>query len=173
MGSTPFFWNWLPEYQEEVRDGQPHFRVSSGEKPYKVPQQSPKSGRDGELVADKIVPVRKKGYIDAGYVLSLIHYFYVPKGEDDVRIVYNGTGSGLNDTLWAPHFGLPDVRHTTRSLMPGYFQCDLDIGEMFLNFLLHEEMMKMFGVDVRYVRSAATSDQDWESRRRCNWESWC
>ena len=80
------------------------------------------------------MPVRKKEHIDSGYVLSLIHYFYVPKGEDDVRIVYNGTGSGLNDTLWAPHFGLPDVRHTTRSLMPGYFQCDLDIGEMFLNF---------------------------------------
>ena len=68
-----------------------------------------------------------------------------PRGEEDVRIVYNGTGSGLNDTLWAPHFGLPNVRHTARSLMPGYIQCDLDIGEMFLNFLLHEEMMKMSG----------------------------
>ena len=23
-GSTPFFWNWIKEYQKEVRDGQPH-----------------------------------------------------------------------------------------------------------------------------------------------------
>ena len=23
--STPFFWNWQKQYQEEVRDGQPHF----------------------------------------------------------------------------------------------------------------------------------------------------
>ena len=28
MGSTPFFWNWPTEYQEEVRDGQPQYRVS-------------------------------------------------------------------------------------------------------------------------------------------------
>ena len=107
-------------------------------KPFRVPQQAPKSERDGELVAKKIVPVRKRRYIDISHVLRLIHYFYGPKGEDDVRIVYNGTGSSLNDTLWAPHFGLPNVHHTARSLMPGYFQCDLDIGEIFLNFLLHE-----------------------------------
>ena len=68
-------------------------------KPFRVPQKAPKSERDGELVAKKIVPVRKRRYIDISHVLSLIHYFYVPNGDDNVRIVYNGTGSGLNDTL--------------------------------------------------------------------------
>ena len=152
MGCSPFFWNWPTEYQEEVWDGQPHYRVSCLGKPFRVPQQDPKSEWDGELVVKKIVPVRKRRYLDIGHVLSLIHYFYVPKGEDDVRIVYNGTGSALNDTLWTPHFGLPNVCHTAWSLVPGYFQCDLDIGEIILNFLLHEEMMKMSGVDIKYVR---------------------
>ena len=121
LGSTPFFWNWPSQYQEEARDGQPHYRLDSDVEPFRVPQQAPLTKRDGELVAAKVIPVRKRRSIDVGLVLSLIHYFYVPKGLDDVRMVYNGTGSGLNDTLWAPHFGLPNVKHTARSLMPGYY----------------------------------------------------
>ena len=74
-------------------------------------------------------------------------------------MVYNGTGCGLNASLWAPHFGLPYVTHTTRSLMPGYCQCDLDVGDMFLNFLLHEDLKRMSGVDVRYVRSRTLPTQ--------------
>ena len=46
MGSTPFFWNWPTEYQEDVWDGQPHYRVSCLGKPFRVPQKSPKSEQD-------------------------------------------------------------------------------------------------------------------------------
>ena len=74
-----------------------------------------------------------------GTVLSLIHYFYVLKGKDDIRMVNNGTSCGLNNVLWAPHFGLSFVKHMVRCLMPGYLQCDMDIGEMFLNFMLHDD----------------------------------
>ncbi len=41
---------------------------------------------------------------------------------------------GLNDVLWAPCFGLPMVKQTLRALLPGYCQCDLDVGEQFLNY---------------------------------------
>ena len=112
------------------------------------------------------------GYIETGKVCSLAHYFHVPKGPDDIRMVYNGTGCGLNASLWAPHFGLPYVTHTTRSLMPGYCQCDLDVGDMFLNFLLHEDLKRMSGVDVRYVRSTDLADADWEATRARLWERW-
>ena len=84
----------------------------------------------------------------------------VPKGLDDVRIVYNGTGCRLNAVIWAPHFGLPYVSHMLRSLMPGYYQCDLDIGEMFLNYLPHATLKRLSGVDVRHVRSEAEEDED-------------
>lgn len=35
-------------------------------------------------------------------VRSLTSFFTVPKEEGDVRVVYNGTKSGLNGQLWAP-----------------------------------------------------------------------
>ena len=74
------------------------------------------------------------------------------KGLMDVRIVCNGTGCRLNKSVWAPHFLFPTVRQTLRSLLLGYSQCDLDIGEMFLNFLLNDTMKEMSGVDVQRVR---------------------
>jgi hypothetical protein len=92
-------------------------------------------------VWQKTLKVCKRGYIALGKVSSLTHYFYVPKGDTDIRMVYNGTSWGLNDCLFSPHFGLPTLRHTLRSLMPGYFQADMDIAEMFLNFNLGPELL--------------------------------
>ena len=120
-----------------------------------------------------MVKSRKRNYIQPGWVDSLLHYFCVAKGLDDIRMVYNGTGCGLNNSVWAPHFGLPTVRQTLRSLLPGYCQCDMDVGEMFLNFLLHEELMRMSGVDVGPVRSKDPSDTPWEVGRQKSWERWC
>ena len=65
--------------------------------------------------------------------------------------------------------------HTLRSLMPGYYQCDLDIGEIFPNYLLHATLKRLSGVDVRHVRSGAEEDEDWEKSRKdvaSNWECW-
>ena len=112
------------------------------------------------MIREKVIPVRRMGYIKTGDVCSLAHYFHVPKGSDNIRMVYNGTGCGLNAALWAPHFGLPYVTHTTRSLMPGYCQYDLDVRDMFLNFLLHEELKRMSGVDVCWVRSTGPDDAE-------------
>ena len=35
-------------------------------------------------------------------IKSLLKYFAVPKGEDNVQIVYDGTANGLNDAVWVP-----------------------------------------------------------------------
>jgi hypothetical protein len=42
--------------------------------------------------------------------VNLLHYFAVPKGEADIRVVFNGTSCGLNDALWSPNFYLPTAR---------------------------------------------------------------
>ena len=105
-----------------------------------------------------MVTVHLKNYIEVGSVISLTCYFYVKKGLYDVMIVYNGTGCGLNGSIWAPYFGLPTVRHTLCSLLPGYSQCNLDIGEMFLNFMFHDTMKEMSGVDIKHVSSKAIPD---------------
>ena len=36
--------------------------------------------------------------------------------EKDIRMVYNGTGCGLNAYLYTPHNGLLTVKHTLRAL---------------------------------------------------------
>lgn len=154
-----FYWNWPSDYQEDLWDGQRHYPTGSfGE--FTKPQHPAKDPNQHELMRAKVVKVRKQGYIETGSVISLLHFFCVPKGSTDIRMVYNGTGCGLNESVWSPHFGLPTVRHTIRSLLPGYHACDMDVGEMFLNFLLHEEMKQMSGVDVSCVRSKDIGDQD-------------
>jgi hypothetical protein len=35
---------------------------------------------------------------------NTVHFFAVPKGDADICMVYDGTYSGLNDTLFAPNF---------------------------------------------------------------------
>ena len=56
--------------------------------------------------------------------------------------------------------------------MPGFCQCDLDVGDMFLTFLLHEELKRMSGIDIRHVRSMDPSDEGWEASRQRDWERW-
>ena len=136
-GSRLFYWHWPERVRAWARSGQPHFLLRELPR-FQKPQRRPATTCDRALVAEKIGQVRGKGYISPGPVKSLTHYFYVPKGESDIRMVYNGTSSGLNDCLYAPHFGLPVIRHALRSLLPGYHQADIDVAEMFLNFNLGE-----------------------------------
>ena len=171
-GSAPFFWNWGEDYQKDIRDGQRHFLT--GPLPvFLKTQKRHKDPASHELMRRKVVQVRRRGYVSAGPVVSGTHYFSVPKGLDDIRMVYNGTSCGLNDVLWAPRFGLPMVKQTLRALLPGYLQCDLDVGEQFPNYYLHEELRQYSGVDVREVRSLDPADAAWEAERGPGpWERW-
>jgi hypothetical protein len=61
--------------------------------------------------------------------------------------------SGINECLFAPHFGLPVILYVMRSLRPGYYQADMDIGEMFPNIILGEQLCPYSGVDMTHVRT--------------------
>ena len=50
-------------------------------------------------MAEKISKVRERGYIQPGKVNSLTGFFAIPKGDDDIRIVYDATACGLNESL--------------------------------------------------------------------------
>ena len=89
----------------------------------------------------------------------------VDKGTPDIRMVYNGTSCGLNACIHAPYYKLLSVKHTLHSLMSGYYQCDLDVGKQFLNFMLHEALRQLSGIDVRKVRSREPADGPWEDSR--------
>ena len=65
------------------------------------------------------------------------------------------------------------MQHTLRSLLGGYWQCDMDVGEMFLNFPLALGMRPYAGVDVTYTRNEPDEREPWEEGRERKWEMWC
>jgi hypothetical protein len=148
----PFFCNWGKEYQRLIWDGQLHFITG----PFPIflkPQKRHRDPAKHKLMRAKVVQVQKWGYILPGKVIGGTHYFCVDKGLEDIRMVYNGTNCGLNKILWAPRFGLPTVKQTLCALLLGYFQCDIDMGEQFLNYPLHTALREFWGVNVSGVRS--------------------
>jgi hypothetical protein len=89
-------------------------------------------------------------YFIYGMILSFKSFFAVPKGDTDIRLVKNGTSSGLNAHLWAPWFALPTICALLRVLEIDTFMADSDIGEMFLNFMLEERCARLAGVDLTH-----------------------
>ena len=88
-------------------------------------------------------------------------------------MVYNRTSSGLNTALWSQHFGLPIVVYAFRSLLDKYWQSDMDVGEMLLNFpLLGSPIRPYAGVDINHVRDGSDVASDWEKKRNRKWERW-
>ena len=109
-------------------------------------------------------------YIEPGLVSSLSHMFYVSKGLKDICMVYNASPYGLKAVLWAPHFGLPVVQHSLQSLLPGYYQCDIDVGDMFLNFPLHKDICLHTGVDISHLQGKVGEQDRWDQGRTHTWE---
>ncbi len=66
-GLAPIFWNWSAEYQQEVRDGQPHY-LTGAFPHFMQPQKGHKDPAKHELMRAKVVQVRKRGYILPGTV---------------------------------------------------------------------------------------------------------
>ena len=92
--------------------------------------------------------MRTQGYINAGGVKSITGFFDVPKGEADIRMVYDATKCGLNAALWTPNFFLPTIDSILRNADGNTWFGDIDLGEMFLNYWLDEELRPYAGVDV-------------------------
>jgi hypothetical protein len=116
---------------------------------YHRPAQKPKSEQRAKIL-EKLKKVLERGYMkvhyDSHFIKSLIDSFPVDK-DGDIRMVYNGTSSGLNDALHAPNFWLPTPSSAARVLGVGYFMVDMDLGEMFLNFPLPAVLERYSGVD--------------------------
>ena len=144
LGSTLVFWRWgslaplardgMPPY---LRPPMPRFRRRA---PTPAPDKFP-------LYIPKLQTILSRRYVLPGPVKSLTQYFDVPKA-DDIRMVYNGSGCGLNKALWTPNFWLPTPSAAIRLLDFNYFSVDVDLGEMFLNYPLHSSLQPYSGIDV-------------------------
>jgi hypothetical protein len=81
-------------------------------------------------------------------------------------MVYDASVSGLNDSIWVPRFPLPTIQTHLRAVEEGTWMADLDIGEMFLNFVLHSDLQALCGVDLtKYKNFVENSDE-------VVWEVW-
>jgi hypothetical protein len=98
----------------------------------------------------KLDKVRKQRYIGEVFIRSLTAFFAVPKGPEDIRMVYDGTVSGLNDAIWVPRFVLPTIETHLRLVGEDTCMADVDVGDCFLNFILHKELQELDGVDLSH-----------------------
>lgn len=151
-----------------IRDGVPPWFKSRVPR-WQVPQWSERDETKREAMKKKLEKVRRLGYIQPGRVDSLTSYFSVPKGESDIQMVYDSTKSGLNDSLWAPWFSLPTCESHLRSVGPQTFMGDIDIGDMFHNFMMHELVQRVAGIDLTpfFLEELA-----WRRDVRMIWERW-
>ena len=150
-GSTIFFWRWPKRFRVSVRDGSKLFiKWGQNKMPcYTEPQRLTKNPSARLQVTKKVNSVRLRNYIkDGGYVKSTTGFFDVPKGEGDIRMVYDATKCGLNDVLWTPNFFLPTIDSILRNVDSDFWFGDIDLGEMFLNFWLDDALRPYAGVDV-------------------------
>jgi len=120
-----------------------------------------------EKTREKIRKVLKRRYlISTGLTIkSFIKFFAVPKGEDDICLVYDATANKLNECVWAPSFWLPTIDLLVRALDKNSWMTDWDVGEMFLNFQLHKDIVPFTGVD---LSSSYDSPEDTGPR----WDMW-
>jgi hypothetical protein len=106
-GSTLFLCRWAPEIRNWVHDGTPLWFNSDMAPYYRRPQRGEADPVMRGLLKRKLKTVLDRRYLEKEYVKSLTTFFGVSKGTDDIRVVFDGTGSGLNAALWAPWFSLP------------------------------------------------------------------
>ncbi len=64
-----------------------------------------------EKTREKIGKVFKPRYLllTGLAIKSFIKYFVVPKGEDDIQLVYDATANKLNECVWVLSFWLPTI----------------------------------------------------------------
>ena len=154
QGSTVFFWRWPARHQKAVRDGTELF-VKKDLLPHHFKCQLWPSDRSHwSKMMEKIEKVRSQGYILPGQVNSLTGFFTVPKGEDDISIVYDATACSLNSVLWAPNFALSTIDSVLQNADSQTWFSDIDLGEMFLNYFLDKDLREYAGVDVRGIGGA-------------------
>jgi hypothetical protein len=146
-GSMPFYWRWPVRYRTVMRDGlKVHFQDEAPR--YRRAQHNCKNPTKMVQVKKKLNKLLEPRYIAPGYVVSLTSFFPVQKGENDIRMVYDGSVIGLNDVMWVPRFVLPTLNTHLRAVEEHTFMADVDVGEMFLNFVLHKDLRSVSGVDL-------------------------
>ena len=179
-GSRLFFWRWR-WWWKSARDGEILFKLTDS--PKWMGKSYPTDTWEHELsIRDKEAKLVHRRYVELGFVDCMTPRFGVPKSDSDVRLVWDATRNGVNATLWAPSFWMPTfltlqdliIKRLPCSIRD-YFagnvpvapgpsdwrrphQSDMDVGEMFLNYMMHWSDRHMFGVRIKTGKGASQTE---------------
>ena len=155
-GSKLVHFRFPKRYRKLARDGVPIFFEKPGPTTRGFqPRIADSVVRD--LTREKVAKVLQRRYLCEATtpVRSFIKYFAVPKGVDDVRIVYDATANGLNECVWSPPFWLPTINTLVCGLDENSWMTDRDMADMFLNFQLHSSAVPFTGVRLSSLYEAS------------------
>jgi hypothetical protein len=102
------------------------------------------------LTVVKLLKVLARRYFEYGDIAIFTRFLKLARVNLNIQMVYNCTSSGLNDWLWFPWFSLPTITTLARAVEVGTHMGDLDVGEIFLNFILKLKARIHTGVDLTH-----------------------
>ena len=108
-------------------------------------------------------------FVPEAGIKNITDFFAVPKGEQDIRMVFNGTRSGLTDTIWAPSYWLPNATSILRTISFGHRAVDIELGEFFINLPLHDDLKQLSAVDLTQFRTEIIRDFPAMSHQHHRW----
>jgi hypothetical protein len=150
-GSTLFFWRWPEgEQRRAARDGMNPW-IQGPLPRFEKRAKKPSPEKHHKILLNFVKFLQRKYVRFKRRVKNLSDYFDVPK-DDDIRMVFNVMGCGLNEATWAPNFRLLTARTATRVLDFDYKTVDINSGEMFLNFPPAEAFREYSGIDLEPFR---------------------
>ena len=144
-GSRTHFWRWPERWLLEARDGATACVVERPPRRLHWPPLPQEEWME-DLDVEKIAKLISRRYIEAGPVKVVIPRMCVPKGDDDVRVVWDMTRNGVNPGLFASTFYLIGIYSLMDRIDEGMWIADFDCGEMFNNYTLHESEREYAGV---------------------------
>lgn len=97
-GSSPFYWRWHDWYLSAIRDGLA-FSFEQTPPKYMKLQKDIHDKKRKELVVGKLSKALERRYLGEGTINSFTAFFDVPKGSNDIRMVYDDTVNGFNDSI--------------------------------------------------------------------------
>jgi hypothetical protein len=156
-GSSLIFWRWNGKEQiQAARDGMRVFVQKPLPRGRKLKQLNLDAAQC-KLVLNKLEGMQLKNYLEPGFVSNALHFFAVPKGDLDIRVVFDGTSSGLNETLWSPNFYLPTAKAASLNISFSSWMSDMDCGEMFHNFFMDQRIRKCAGLRMDRISKGGTT----------------
>jgi hypothetical protein len=135
-------------WREEARDGAPGYHTKTPRPRLRFGQIPIEEDWIRQKDLEKLEKLIRRRYISEGICRTMVPRFPVPKGEDDIRVVWDLSKNGLNETMYTPSFFLATMATYLRQIDVGFFGGDFDVGEQFHNCPLHESEQLYCGVEI-------------------------